>query len=88
MQAEPTTPIAVPPDSELGTLLDRAEHAPVRLEKDGIVYVLRREGDTDYDPDRIRKALDAYAGTMSEEEGDRLKANIYRWRDEDALASQ
>jgi hypothetical protein len=36
----------------------------------------------DYDPEAVREALWATAGTFTPEEGERLKRDIYRWRAE------
>lgn len=36
----------------------------------------------DYDPKKVREALDATAGTWSDVDADKLIADIYRWREE------
>lgn len=84
MAAEPKT-IHVAPGSELARLLDEANHAPIRLQKDGVSYRLAREDEdiwADYDPEAVRAALRKFAGTLSPEEGEKLKAYIYRAREE------
>ena len=78
-------PITVGEETNLGRLLDTAASTPVRLERNGIIYRLVRE-ETDpwaaYDPERVREGLRRYAGTLTPEEGERLKDQIYRARDE------
>jgi hypothetical protein len=80
-----TEPIAVGEATNLNELLDEATSAPVRLKRNGIVYRLEREEDdtwAGYDPERVREGLRIYAGTLTPEEGERLKAQIYRAREE------
>jgi hypothetical protein len=77
--------IHVTDGDELARLIDAANEAPVILEKDGIRYRLSREDDGSwaaYDPEAILSTLRAFSGTLSREEGERLKASIYRAREE------
>ncbi len=83
MANEPLT-IKVDPDSELAHALDEAA-TPVVLERDGVRYRLSREEDdpwAHYDPAKLRAALRQVAGTITPEEGERLKELIYRGREE------
>lgn len=83
MLREPRT-INVEPESELDHLLDEASKAPVILARNGVRYRLSIEDDpwANYDPEAVRKAIRAMAGTITPEEGERLKAEIYRAREE------
>lgn len=83
MLREPKT-IHIEPDSETARLLDEAAGQPVVLETNGRRYRVSREDDPwgDYDPEAVRKAIRAMAGTITPEEGERLKAEIYRAREE------
>ncbi|HKG24441.1 MAG TPA: hypothetical protein VKB09_02285 [Thermomicrobiales bacterium] len=78
-------PITVDDETNLDRLLDKAANKPVRLERNGVVYRLARE-EADpwagYDPERVRDGLRRYAGTLTQAEGERLKEQIYRSRDE------
>ena len=84
MATEPKT-IKITPETSLSSLLTEAADAPVLLEANGVVYRLAREGEdiwAGYDPERVRAGLRAFAGTLSSEEGERIKALIYRGREE------
>ena len=84
MATEPKT-FHVTNGGELARLVEAANEAPVILEKDGIRYRLSRENDevwADYDPKAVLSALRAARGTLSREEGEQLKAYIYRGREE------
>lgn len=81
---EPLT-IMVDPDSELGRALDDLSAAPVVLLRGSTRFrVIRDPGDpwSDYDPDAVREGLREIAGTLSPEEGERIKELIYRGREE------
>ena len=81
----PIKTIKVTPETSVGHLLDEADAAPVVLEANGTRYRLVREPDdpwTSYDPERVRAGLRRFAGTLSLEEGERIKALIYRGREE------
>jgi len=83
--ADTVRTIHVPPESELARLLDEARDAPLRLEKDGVTYRLSREEDeiwANYDPDAVLAGMRAAAGHLTPEEGEKLKAYIYRAREE------
>jgi hypothetical protein len=80
---EPVT-ITVDPDSELARALDESE-APVVLEVSGGRYRVSREAEdlwAGYDPAKVRAGLRRFAGSISPEEAERLKALIYRGREE------
>jgi hypothetical protein len=84
MANEPRT-IKVAADSELGKLVDEARRHPVLLEKDGAVYSLtphREELWAGYDPEKVRKAIAATAGSWADWDTDKLIADIYRARKE------
>ncbi len=77
--------IKVTPETSVGSLLDEAAAAPVVLETNGTRYRLVREPDdpwAGYDPERVREGLRRFAGTLSPEEGERIKRLIYRGREE------
>lgn len=84
MANEPLT-IKVDPDSELARALDEAAATPVVLERNGTRYRVSPE-DADpwanYDPAKLRASLRQAAGTITPEEGERLKELIYRGREE------
>lgn len=83
MLHEPKT-IHVDPNSELSHLLDEAADQPVVLERNGKRYRISREDDrwASYDPEAVREAMRAMAGTITPEEGERRKAELYRAREE------
>ncbi len=77
--------ITIDPDSELGRALDNADGPPVILERNGARFRVTRDPDdlwVDYDPEALRAALRAVAGTLTPDEGERLKELIYRGREE------
>jgi hypothetical protein len=80
------TPIHITDESDLAQLLDRAGEQPVLLEKDGVVYRLSLADPDDlwagYDPERSRRILSELAGSITPEEGERIKELIYRGREE------
>jgi hypothetical protein len=81
---EPKT-IHVTSEGELARLVEAANEGPVILEKDGVRYRLSREEDgpwANYDPEAVLSALRAAGGSLSAEEGENLKAYIYRAREE------
>jgi hypothetical protein len=85
MRKEAVT-IQIDPESELARALATADDDPVILDSNGIQFrVIRSSVDdlwTDYDPDAVLAALEAAAGTLSPEEGERIKELIYRGREE------
>jgi hypothetical protein len=81
---EPLT-IHLDPDSELARALARTGEEPVFLDSNGKRFrVIRVDDDpwVGYDPDAVLDALQEVAGTLSSEEGERMKELIYRARDE------
>lgn len=77
--------IHVDPGSDLARALQNADATPVVLDSNGVRYRVRRDDDhlwADYDPERFRAGLRAVAGTLTPEEGERLKALIYQAREE------
>ncbi len=79
--------IELDPESELDKALATAGRKPVVLVSDGRRYVVSRDpldSVDDYDPEEFRAALRAAVGTLTPEEGERLKRDIYRWREEGA----
>lgn len=82
MAREPVV-IELDPESAISKAL--AEEESVVLSRNGVRYRVSRD-DADpwanYDPERIRAALRRFAGTLTPEEGERLKELIYRGREE------
>jgi hypothetical protein len=84
MTKEPLT-ITIDPDSELGRALVETDGLPIVLERNGARFRVTREPDdpwANYDPEKVRAALRAVAGTLTPDEGERLKELIYRGREE------
>ncbi len=81
-----TTPktVRVTEQTDLPELLGDAAKAPVILEHGGERFRLSRADDlfAGYDPERVRDGLRRFAGTIGAEEGERLKAIVYRGREE------
>jgi hypothetical protein len=78
-------PIAVTDETDLDRLLDEATTAPVRIERNGVVDRLLREDEDiwdGYNPERVREGLRNIAGLITPEEGERLKEQIHRAREE------
>jgi hypothetical protein len=71
-------------DSELARVLSQVDETPVRVEMNGVVYRVTREVDpwVDYDPEAVRAAITASAGMLTPDEGEALKASVYRAREE------
>ena len=67
-------------------LLDEADRGPLLLELDGRRYRLTRDQPEDiwaeYDPEEARRVIDEMAGSLPEEEADRMLAELYRRREE------
>jgi hypothetical protein len=83
MNAAPPRTITIDDDSEFGRALDAYPHEPITLLKGGRRYRVVRAPDdiwADYGPERIRKALEEVAGTLSPEFGDQIKEDIRRAR--------
>ncbi len=84
MANEPLT-INVDPDSELARELDEAAANPVVLERNGVRFRVSPEADdpwANYDPAKLRASLRRFAGLISREEAEALKADLYRAREE------
>lgn len=84
MSKEPTT-ITIDPDSELGRALDEsADHPIVLVHGSARFHVTRDPNDpwASYDPQQVLEGLHEIAGTISPAEGERMKALIYRGREE------
>jgi hypothetical protein len=79
-----TQTIHLPNDSELARLLARVDETPVRVEMNGVVYRVTRDDDpwADYDPEAVRAAVKAATGLLTPDEGEALKAYVYRAREE------
>lgn len=76
--------IEIDPESEQARILSEAVRTSAVLVSNGARYRIRREDEglwAGYDPKRVRDALRA-AGTLTSEEGERLKELIYRGREE------
>ena len=84
MAKEPLT-IHIDPESELAQVLAAAEETPVVLDSNGVRFrVIRAEEDlwAGYDPEAVLEGLREIAGTLSADEGEHMKALIYRGREE------
>jgi hypothetical protein len=84
MAKEPLT-ITIDPDSELGRALDETDGDPVVLVRGSARFRVTRDPDdpwASYDPDSVLEALHEIAGTLSADEGARMKELIYRGREE------
>ena len=84
-----TRTIHVAPGSELDRLIEDLGKGPIALEKDGVRYRVERidapaEDDpwANYDPEAVRAALRATAGSWRDVDAEALKAYIYRAREE------
>ena len=84
MAKEPLT-ITIDPDSELGRALDETKGEPGVLLRGGMRFRVTRHPDdpwANYDPEAVLEGLHEIAGTLSPEEGERMKELIYRGREE------
>ena len=84
MPEEPLT-IHLDPDSDLARALADADAEPVFLDSNGVRWRVIRASDdlwAGYDPDAVLAGLQASAGSLSREEGERIKELIYRGREE------
>ncbi|MDQ2653641.1 MAG: hypothetical protein M3Z20_11445 [Chloroflexota bacterium] len=89
MRASHSHTIAIDDDSELGRALDSFPREPIVIVRGMRRFRLVSETAAEtsdiwanYDPERVRVALEKVAGTLTPEEGDRLKEAIYRAREE------
>lgn len=80
--------VQIDPECELVHALDEAAAKPLVLISNGVRYRVQRQKTpdenlwTEYDPERLRATLRDAAGTLTPEEGERLKEAIYRGREE------
>ncbi len=77
--------IELDPTSDLAKVLDAAGTTPVTVISHGQRFMVRRQPDERSDEEKraeFRAALEAAAGVFTPEEGEELKQNIYRWREE------
>jgi hypothetical protein len=77
--------IHVSEDSELARALEEVDEIPLRLEKDGVLYRVSREDEdlwASYDPAAALAGMADAAGALSPEDGERLKAYLYKAREE------
>ena len=84
MAKEPLT-ITIDPDSELGRALEETGDEPVVLVRGGSRFRVTRDPDDTwayYDAEAVLEGLHEIAGTLSPEEGERMKELIYRGREE------
>lgn len=84
MSKEPLT-ITIDSDSELGRALDeRGDEAVVLVRGTSRFRVTRDPADpwASYDPEAVLDGLHEIAGTLAPAEGERMKALIYRGREE------
>lgn len=84
MSTGPRT-ITIDPDSELGRALEASEESPIILVRNGARFRVTRDPDDPwarYDPDKVREGLRRFAGMLTAEDAERIKAMIYRGREE------
>ena len=83
MTVEPKR-IRVNSDTNLEQILEEARSSNILLEKDGVTYRLEEAGDIwrEYDPEKVRAALAATAGSWGDMDTDTLLSNLYRAREE------
>jgi hypothetical protein len=77
--------IELEPESELAKALAAAGNAPVTVVSNGQRYVVSRrpiDPADDCDAEEFRAALRAAQRVFTPEEGEQLKRDIYRWREE------
>jgi hypothetical protein len=86
MVAEVTQVIVeLDPESELAKVLAASAKKPIILVSNGDRYMVNRADDDlskGNDDEEFREALRKVVGTLTPEEGERLKRDIYRWREE------
>jgi hypothetical protein len=78
-------PIHITPDIRVADLLPEADKSPLVLEQNGVRYRLSREDDdlwADYDPEKVRAALEEAIGSWADLDADALVQDVYRWRQE------
>lgn len=83
-EREPLT-VVVDPENELGRALATARERRIVVVSNGDRFSVTRETsapENERDASAFLEALRAAAGTFTPEEGEQLKQNIYRWREE------
>lgn len=85
MMTMASEPIHVADSSNLDQILDEASERPVRVERNGIVFRVSVDDETqnprmEYDPDALIAAIDRVSGLFSEEEAERMIEQIYEGR--------
>ncbi len=83
--AEEPGPVKVTADTTLTDVLALARRNAVVLDDNGVRYRLTRETEdiwTDYDPVKVRAALETFGGSWSDVDADAMIADIYRAREE------
>jgi hypothetical protein len=83
-----TNAIAVQSEDEVGQLLKQADEAPLFLERNGVRYRVSREPDdlfADYDPERVRIALEESRGALAGVDIEALKADLREQREQDSI---
>jgi hypothetical protein len=78
--------VRVTAESDLESLLDEAEGAPIFLERRGVLYRLSREPATESieyepDPEGVSRTLDATIGSWADLDIDRIIREIYEARE-------
>ncbi|MGH2616302.1 MAG: hypothetical protein ACRDJC_13740 [Thermomicrobiales bacterium] len=84
VKAREAITIQIDPESDLARALRAVDEAPIVLDSNGARFLVTREPenhDAD-DAEAFRAALRAAAGVFTPEEAERLKSDIYRWREE------
>ena len=77
--------ITIDPDSDLGRALDASAGNPVVLVRGSSRFHVTRDAQdpwATYDPEQVLEGLHEIAGTLSPDEGERMKALVYRGREE------
>jgi hypothetical protein len=79
-----TETIHVTAGTDVGPLLERADRALLRVEKDGVFYRLVREDAvwSGYDPEKVRAVIQETAGSWSDLDTDALIERLYHAREE------
>ncbi len=79
--------ITVEPDSEVAQVLDQATEEPILIETRGARFRVVREREdpfANYDPERVRSALDAMFGTLKGIDVDAFLAELREQRGQDS----
>ena len=84
MSKEPVT-VTIDPDSVLGRALAESAGEAVVLLRGGTRYRVTRDPNdpwATYEPAKVQAGLRKVAGLLTPEDGERIKASIYRGREE------